>query len=403
MAGGMEAEDYLGARGTFDAQALGADGHAAVGADLERRADTPNIRPPRATRGWAQDRTLLLFGEFPGLFRGHAQFAMGFMGVTVESQSVDVWVGDFDLGNLFAGEIGRKPALPELVLALDFALGLRRWSIKEADVVELERPAELSQRVGVFREKHGVIIDVDLQRSAVDEESGGEEIEIGQEEFSAIEFGTDEHAGTIVEHIEHGKVQRAPREPAMGGSIQLPEFADLGALPAAHWGVRAFGRSRMRITILNRPAANLCAVELEGVQAEGFGGGEAVRARRGAMQALFEQVGDRLGPSGGVVTPRGARDPQTLFLSRVGPEVIGGEFVKAVAGQAELFGGFGGRQEVLPEGSQYMPDERRCVAIGQLLILFKRIGSAHRIPTPSPFVGLRYAQASSRTGRGDDP
>ena len=265
MAGGMEAQDYLGTRGTFDAQALGTDRHAAVGADLEGCADTPNIRPPRAARGGAQDGALFLLGEFPGLFRGHAQFAMGFVGIAMKSQGVDVWVGSFDLGNLFAGEIGREPTLPELVLALDFALGLRCWSIKEADVVELERPAELGQRVGILREKDGVIIDVDLQRSAVDQESGGEEIEIGQEEFSAIEFGTDEHAGTIVEHIEHGEVQRAWGKPAMGRSVQLPEFADLGALPATHWGVRAFGRSRMRITIFNCPAANLGAVELEGV------------------------------------------------------------------------------------------------------------------------------------------
>ena len=207
MAGGMEAEDYLGARGPFDAQALGADRHAAVGADLECRADTPNIRPPRAARGGAQDRALFLLGELPGLFRGHAQFAMGFVGVAMESQSVDVGVGDFDLGNLFAGEIGREPALPELVFALDFALGLRGWSIKEADVVELERPSELGQRVGILREKDGVIIDVDLQRSAVAQESGGEELQVEQEKLSAIKFGTDEHAGTIVEHIEHGKVQ----------------------------------------------------------------------------------------------------------------------------------------------------------------------------------------------------
>src|ERR1039458_7460049 len=137
MAGGMEAEDYLGARGAFDVQALGADGHAAVGADLESRADTPNIRPPRAARGGAQDGPLFLLGEFPGLFGGHAQFAMGFVDVAMETQSVDVWVGGFDLGNLFAGKIGREPTLPELVLALDFALGLRRWGIKEADVVEL--------------------------------------------------------------------------------------------------------------------------------------------------------------------------------------------------------------------------------------------------------------------------
>lgn len=38
-----------------------------------------------------------------------------------------------------------------------------------------------------------------------------------------------------------------------------------------------------------------------------------------------------------------------------------------------------------------------------MLILFKGISWATRIPPPSPFVGLRYAPASSRTGRGDDP
>ena len=37
------------------------------------------------------------------------------------------------------------------------------------------------------------------------------------------------------------------------------------------------------------------------------------------------------------------------------------------------------------------------------MVLFKSVSSANRIPPPSPFVGLRYAPASSRTGRGDDP
>ena len=364
MAGRMEAEDYFGARGTFDTESLGTNGNATIGADPDGRAETPNIGPPGATWGRTQDGALFILGEFPGLLRGHAQFAMGFVGVAMESQSVDVGVGVFDLSDVFAGEIGREPALPELVFALDFSLGLGRWGIKETNVIELEGRAELGERIGILGEEHGVIIDVDLQRSAVDQEGGGEEIEIGQEEFSAIKFGTDKHAAAIVEHIEHGKVQRAGREPAMGGSVQLPEFADLGALPAAHGCVRAFGRSRMRIIILNRPAADLGAVQLEGEQSQDFRGGEAVRARRGAIQALFEEVDDRLGPSGGVVTTRGSRDPQSLFLARVGAKVTGGERIEAAGGQAELLGGFGGRQRMLPEGSQHMTDEGRCVAIG---------------------------------------
>src|ERR1019366_10112010 len=102
----------------------------------------------------------------------------------------------------------------------------------------------------------------------------------------------------------------------MGRSIQLPELADLRALPATDWGLRAFGRMRMRQTILHRPAADLGAVELEGVQAQGLGSGEAVRARWGASQTLFEEVGDGLGPGGGVVATRGSREPRISLLAR---------------------------------------------------------------------------------------
>ena len=260
----------------------------------------------------------------------------------MEPQSIDVRVGGLDLGDFFAGEIGWEAALPELVFALDFSFCLGRWGIKEAYVVELEGPAQLGERLGILGEKHGVIIDVDLQRTAVDEEGGGEEIEVGEEEFAVIEFGTDEQAAAIVEHIEHGKVQRAAGEPAMGRGVQLPEFADLGALPAADRGVWTFGRCRMGQTVFNGPVADLGAVELEGVESQGFRGGEAVRARRGTSQTLFKKVSDRLGPGGGVIAAGSSRDPQTLLLACAGAEVIGGESVETTAGDVEFFGGIGG-------------------------------------------------------------
>src|ERR1035437_3377594 len=85
------------------------------------------------------------------------------------------------------------------------------------------------------------------------------------------------------------------------------------------------------------------------------------RARREASQPFFEEVGDRFRPSGGVVTTRGSGDPQPRLLARAGAEVSGGEGIEAAAGQPELFGGLGGRQGVLPEGSQHMPVKRRGV------------------------------------------
>ena len=189
MTGGMEAKDGFGARRPFDAEALGADGNPAIGTDFERRADTPNIRPPRAAWSWAQNGAFFFFGEFPGSLRGHAQFAMGFVGVAVEAQSIDVGVGDFDLGDLFAGEIRRQPSLPELVFPLDFSFGLGCWRIKEANVVKFKRRAQLSQSLGILGKKEGMVIDVNLQWSAVGQERGREEIEVGQQEFAAINFG----------------------------------------------------------------------------------------------------------------------------------------------------------------------------------------------------------------------
>ena len=62
-------------------------------------------------------------------------------------------VGDFDLRDLFTDEVRRKSSLPELVLALDLPLGLRRWSIQEANVVELERPPQLGERVRILGKK----------------------------------------------------------------------------------------------------------------------------------------------------------------------------------------------------------------------------------------------------------
>jgi hypothetical protein len=144
------------------------------------------------------------------------QFAVGFVGVVMQPQSVDVRVGIFDLGDIFAGEIGREPALPELVFTLDFSFGLRSWGIKETNVVELKSRAQLGEGLGVLGEKHGVVIDVDLQRPAVSQESSGEKIQIGEKEFTVIEFGADEQAAAIVNHIEHGKVQRAGGKPAVG-------------------------------------------------------------------------------------------------------------------------------------------------------------------------------------------
>ena len=80
-------------------------------------------------------------------------------------QGVDMRIGGVDFGDLFTGEVGGQAALPVLVFAFDFAFGLGRGGIAEADVIELERPAQLGQGVGILGEKEAVIIHVDLERA----------------------------------------------------------------------------------------------------------------------------------------------------------------------------------------------------------------------------------------------
>jgi len=58
--------------------------------------------------------------------RSLAQFPMDFLGVVMRPQGINMRIGHLDFGNLFTGEIGWQPALPELVFAFDFAFGLGR-------------------------------------------------------------------------------------------------------------------------------------------------------------------------------------------------------------------------------------------------------------------------------------
>ena len=85
MATRVEAEEDLGAWRTLQAKALVADGNSAIGADLQRGSEAPNIRPPRAARGWADDGTHFFFGQVPGALGGQIDFSVSLMRVAMES------------------------------------------------------------------------------------------------------------------------------------------------------------------------------------------------------------------------------------------------------------------------------------------------------------------------------
>jgi hypothetical protein len=163
VAGGMEAKDHLGFGVVFQCAVVAC-----------RWARGRRCRPgwpcgrsthnPTTGSGCRAQRGALFFaGLIPSPLRGLAQFAMDFPGVAMRPQGVDVWVGDFDFGDFFTGEVGGQAPLPVLVGAFDFAFGLGRGGIAETDVVKLERPAQLGQGVRVVGEKEAVVINIDLQ------------------------------------------------------------------------------------------------------------------------------------------------------------------------------------------------------------------------------------------------
>lgn len=280
MACGVQAEDNLAPGRFFDTQPLGADRHAAIGADFYECAHAPDIRPPRAARGRAHHRTVFFLGLIPGPLWSLAQFAMDFVGVVVRPQGVDVWIGNVDFVDLFTGEVGRQPALPVLVFAFDFSFGLGRGGVTQADVIELKGPAQLGEGVRVLRKEEAVVIDIKLKGATVSQEGGGKEVKISEQEFAFIEFGAGEQAAAVIEHVEHGESDLAAWEPTMRRSVELPEFADLGALPTTHGCQNSFCRNRVSQVIFNGPAAHLGAVQFEGMEPESFRSGKAVWAGR---------------------------------------------------------------------------------------------------------------------------
>ena len=362
----MEAENDGRPPWMSEADALGADGDASIRTDFQRGPQAPNIRPPGASRGGSQDGTFLLFGDVPGLLGREFEFAMRLVGIAMEAQGVDVRVGLLDVGDALAGEISGQAFLPELVFALDLALGLGRWSVTKINVVEGQGRAELGQGIRGLGEEHGVMIDIELEGTAVGQEGGREEIQIGEQKFTIIEFGADEKTAAIVEQVEHGKVEGAAWEPVVGGGIELPDLADLRALPAADGSQGFAGGGAMGMAVLQRPVADLGPIELEVVEAQGLGGDEAVRARGRAIQALDEQVDHGLRPGFGVVTAGVAGRPEIAFLVSRSVEVAAEENVEAAARKPELTGGLRSGRRAMPKGFEHMPNERAGVTMMEL-------------------------------------
>lgn len=73
----------------------------------------------------------------------------------------------------------------------------------------------MRQGGGIVGEKEAVVINTELQGSAVGPKSRREEGEVGEEEFAFVKLGACEDPAAIIQHVQHRKGVWRVGKPAM--------------------------------------------------------------------------------------------------------------------------------------------------------------------------------------------
>ena len=178
-------------------------------------------------------------------------------------------------------------------------------------------------------EEKAVVIDLKTEGQSDGGKSVGKKIQMGGEIFQFVKLGAGEKAAVVVDQLEERGLIIFGGDPAMRGSVVLPELADILHLPAA-------GRLRFLIVggigseiVLQRPAADGSAVQFEIVAAQDFGSGQAVGNRRTGGEKFFQESDDKGWPGFAMIAAGG--------LGRPGGGEAGGDgFEIAVAQTVEM-------------------------------------------------------------------
>ena len=223
--------------------------------------------------------------------------------------------------------------------AFDFAFGLGRGSIAEADAIEVQSGSELGEGIRCVGEEKGVVIDVEDQGQSVGLESAGQEVQMSQERFVVIEAGAGVKTGGIIEQIQQDLFVGGLGQEGVGAGIVLPERAVVTGLPAFDRFADGFEAGIGCQAIWDGPAANAGAVGFEVEAAMQFAGGSAVGGRRFGGKEFGEQRGDFWRPRRTVVAPGTARGPSVGLSLGAGPQILAVEFVEAWTGQSQFLRG----------------------------------------------------------------
>jgi hypothetical protein len=91
----------------------------------------------------------------------------------VRQELIEQTIGAFEFHDSVSRQEGRQAFLPVVMATFDFALGLRGGGEAQGDAIEVERGAQLGERVGVVGVEEGVVVDLEGQGQAVGLEGAG--------------------------------------------------------------------------------------------------------------------------------------------------------------------------------------------------------------------------------------
>jgi len=180
------------------------------------------------------------------------------------------------------------------------------------------------------------------------------------------------------------------RPPRVDGGVVLPEFADAGALPAP----LGFGDRKRRQDEVGEVGARVGGDGFP-IPVEGEAFGELVGDELEIRRALEGQEGPEEGSDlrGPTLVVIATGDAQGEAWSVVEPREADPEEMRPT--DTEKFAGAGGIKRSAVKRPEGLANELRGEALGELLLLFSMPSGPAPAAVARPFVGHRYAPASS--------
>jgi len=260
--------------------------------------------------------TLLPLGLLPCVLRRAAQLTVLFAFVAVDAQLVDECIGGGDADNVVGREQRGQPPLPELVEPLDFAFGLGGGREEKGDAVKVQGGAELCEGIGSVGEEDAVVVDVERKGQPVLLEGTGQEIKVGEQVLRLIELRASDEAAAVVEHIQERIEPGLAGKEGVRGGIQLPQFPDLLALPAAHAGAGAAGLGGGGQSFGPGKPPDAGAVQRMAAAAVDFAGDERIGGGRIGLEQPAREGLDCSGPCRAAVAAGGLGLPCFVLAVR---------------------------------------------------------------------------------------